>query len=88
MGWHGDHMGWWNMAWGWTFIFLLLAAVVALVLMLIRFAADRGRGERPASRATERSRAQEILDERYARGEIDTTEYGERRQGLENTAKT
>ena len=68
-GW--DHMGGWawsGMMIGWVLMAVLVAVIVwALV----------GSG-RPESV----NRAIEILDERYARGEIDKTEYNERRSDL------
>lgn len=68
-GWgHMDGWGWSGMMIGWVLMAVLVAAVAwALV----------GNG-RPARV----NRATEILDERYARGEIDKTEYNERRSDL------
>ncbi len=74
-GWQG--MGG-SMGWGWLFLALLIVGVVLLVLALVRGAS----GGRDVQRPTDRSRAREILDERYARGEIDTTEYEDRVQRL------
>ncbi|WP_413451263.1 SHOCT domain-containing protein [Georgenia phoenicis] len=82
MGWHD--MGSWGMGWGWLFFVLLLVGVVVLVVVLIRLLAGGERGEqRSPRRPGGRSRALEVLDERYARGEIDATEYDERRRRLE-----
>lgn len=75
-GWHG--MGWGGMVWGWLFLAVLIVGVVLLVIALAR---GRG-GDKAESRPTGRSGAREILDERYARGEIDTAEYQERLQQL------
>lgn len=81
MGWHD--MGSWGMGWGWLFLLLLLVGVVVLVVVLIRLLLGVDRGEQRDPRPGGRSRALEVLDERYARGEIDATEYDERRRRLE-----
>lgn len=67
-----------SMAWGWLFLALIIVGVVFLVLALVR----GWSGGRDAQRPTGRSRAREVLDERFARGEIDTTEYEDRVQRL------
>lgn len=82
MGGNWDHMGGWGMVWGWLFLALLIVGLVVLVVVLVRLLS--GRGPRPDdARPSGRSRAREVLDERYARGEIDDTEYDERRRRLE-----
>ncbi|RJN32172.1 SHOCT domain-containing protein [Nesterenkonia natronophila] len=82
MGWNTDHMGWWPMVWGWFFLALIVLGIVVLVVALVRILGDRP--QHPGARPLGRSRARELLDERYARGEIETAEYEERRQRLEN----
>ncbi|WP_324653837.1 SHOCT domain-containing protein [Georgenia sp. H159] len=81
MGWHD--MGSWAMGWGWFFLLLLVVGVVVLVVVLIRLLFGGDRGGQRSSRPGGRSRALDVLDERYARGEIDATEYDERRRRLE-----
>jgi len=54
---------------------LVIVAVVALVTMLVRAGSARGRAAAPSS-------ALQILEERYARGEIDSVEYERKRQDL------
>lgn len=79
-------MDWmWGMMWlGMLVVVLLsLALVVGGVYLLAR--AVRGDGhrtpdERPPSAPTSQARA--ILEERYARGEIDREEFDERRRTL------
>ena len=75
---YGDHMSW-GAGWMWLWGFLMMAAVIALVVWLIRAgtaphdsSASRGRNADPTERA------REILSERYARGDITTEEYRER----------
>ena len=55
---------------------ILLLAVIALVVWLTVRAGDGGR--EPARRPPGRLSPKEILDGRYARGEIATAEYAER----------
>lgn len=52
----------------------ILVALVALVIWAVRTAGARGHGEN--------SSLEEILRERFARGEIDEEEYRERRRAL------
>lgn len=69
----GDHMGggwWWVMGIGWL-VFLALVAGVAVVLI-----------RHYGGSSAERSSAGQLLDERFARGEIDEDEYRRRRDAL------
>ena len=68
---------------GWAFgmmlmSFLFVALIVVGIVLLVR---SSSRDEQPP-RAPGSDRALEILDERFARGEIDQTEYEERRRVL------
>ncbi|MGA7179712.1 MAG: SHOCT domain-containing protein [Thiobacillaceae bacterium] len=71
-----DHFG---MGWGLGGIWMILIWLVPILLLLILafnyFKGERGDGRR--NRA-----AMDILDERYARGEIDREEYLKRREDL------
>jgi putative membrane protein len=76
MGYGCDGMGMmWPWMLGWSL--LLIAGLVALVWAIIRLARGGGRStfDQPGSART-------ILDERYARGEIDDEEYRKRRETL------
>lgn len=70
--------------WGWcavgmTFGWLLfLALVVVGVVLVVRSFSGRGR---TADRSSD-GRALDILDERFARGELDQKDYDERRRIL------
>lgn len=88
-GWHG--MGGWGMGGGWGLLFgvLLLAGLVLLIVLLVRALSGGIRQDRnpppPSGSAGPESgpvRARQILQERYARGEIDTEEYQERLRNL------
>ena len=70
-----NHMGggwWWVMGIGWL-VFLAVIAMVATYV--VRQSGDRG------SRAAS-SGAEDVLAERFARGEIDDDEYQRRRDAL------
>ncbi|ATO15272.1 hypothetical protein CO540_16690 [Micromonospora sp. WMMA2032] len=68
MMWSGPMMGW---MWIWSL--LVLAVLAGLVWFVVRMP-----GPDRASPGT----ARRILDERYARGEIDEDDYRRRRAGL------
>ncbi len=74
--WHmGDGWGWWMvMGWVWMVVFwgLIIWGIYALVTRLDR--GERAPGREPA--------ALEILERRYARGELSHDEFEEMRQRL------
>ena len=90
MYWH-DGMGfggWWVMGIG---MLILWAMVIAGIVLLVRWAAvgNSREAQPPAARPGEQAfgassldQAQRILDERFARGEIDAEEYRLRRDVL------
>lgn len=60
------------------FGFLVVVGIIALIVWaVLQFTGDAGRGRRPDGES-----AREILDRRYARGEIDHEEYQRIRQEL------
>lgn len=66
--------------WMWLFWLLLIIGVVLLAVVTVRalgggITRGDGRDDRVPG---EQSRARQVLDERYARGEISTEEYQER----------
>ena len=72
----GDHMRGWDGGWMWlwgTLMMLTWVAIIAAAVWLI-IRSVRGDGD---SR-----RAREVLDERFARGELTVEEYRERREAL------
>lgn len=74
--WNGDY-GWhWGWMSGWGILLWLLLIAVIFVLARGIFT-GRGDGESRAGRALE------ILQERYARGEIDEEEFQRKRRELE-----
>lgn len=76
-----DFNGFW-MGWMWVFWILLIVGVILLIVLLARLAGG-GLERRNGSRYAGGSRAREILQERYARGELTTEEYRERLRILE-----
>ena len=82
-----------GMGWMWVFWLLLVLGTVLLVFVLVKAlsgssgGASRQGGSTRSPTGVGPQQAREILDERYARGEIDTQEYQERRQALEGGAR-
>lgn len=74
MGWYQDGMGWG----GWIVMSLVMVAFWALVVFAVvaifRGTSGTSGNTRPADRSTNRDPMQ-ILEERFARGEIDAEEY-------------
>ena len=67
----GHHDGF---GWGWVLMVIMLLVLVALTVLVVRHFADTRRGSRRA--------ADDVLAERFARGEIDEEEFRRRRAAL------
>lgn len=78
MGPYYDHMGGWGWA-GMAVIWLLFLALLVLAAVLVGRAGRRAPDDRPAAG---RPPAEQILAERFARGEIDEEEYHRRSTAL------
>jgi putative membrane protein len=75
-GGHGRGMWpWWMGGWGWLWAALLVVVIVLLVVWITR-------GSGPPSTGGGRDDALRILEERFARGEIDREEFEARRRTL------
>jgi len=75
----------WDMGWSWLFGVLLLVGIILLVVLAVRvFSGDRSRGGDSGATGPDPgpSRARQILDERYAKGELNTDQYREQVQVL------
>ena len=78
-GWGPEMMwgwGWYGMIFGPLYMMLVLAIVVAVAVLLVRWLAGPWHGPPPGRTALD------ILNERFARGEIDKEEFEERRRLL------
>ncbi len=77
-GWDGGGWGWG----GWVFMAVMMvlvwSAIVGGVVMLVRYGRERHAPPPPEGN----DRARQVLDERFARGEIDADEYTRRRDLL------
>lgn len=67
-----DHMHGWDGGWMWLWGTLMMLTWVAIIGTAVYLVTRRSTREPPGGRA------REILDERYARGEISAEEYRER----------
>jgi putative membrane protein len=75
MMWGGDQWGGFGMVLGPIFMILVLVGIVAAVVLVMRHGVLPGSGQTS-------TRAHDILKERYARGEIDSKEFDERKKLL------
>ena len=72
--------GWCGMIFG--PLFMILAIVIAVAVLLVRWLDGPGHESHPPHHGQPRRTALDILKERYARGEIDKEEFEERRRIL------
>ncbi|MEC5182171.1 SHOCT domain-containing protein [Arthrobacter sp. CG_A4] len=78
---YGMDMGWWMWLWG----PLLLIGIVVLVLLAVRLfpgGGSHGGAYGPPGPYGGKSRARQILDERFARGELTVDQYREQSRVL------
>jgi putative membrane protein len=82
----GHHMwgyGWGGMIFGPIIMIVVIAAVIVLVVLLVRWLGGVGPGaHRMVSPPPQGTTPLQILEERFARGEIDKDEFEERRRIL------
>lgn len=78
-GWH-DGWGWGHMFFGFFMMLLFWGGLIILIILAVRW---MGSGPaRGGDGLAQGNRALDILEERYARGEIDKEEFQERKQLL------
>lgn len=85
-GW-GPHMMWWGGGWpamifGPLFMILILGVTVGVVVLVVRWLAGPWQRTALSHRSTPGPTALDILKGRFARGEIDKSEFEERRRVL------
>lgn len=73
--------GWEFMPWGW-FGFILQIIFWVAVILLIVWLANKLREPKSEDRSSSGDTALDILQKRYARGEIDKKEYEEKKKDL------
>ncbi len=73
----GNGLGVRGMGLGLLFMIAWLALLVAVIVLLVRWVSGRSPGMSGTTRTP-----REILDERFAKGEIDREEYENRRKAL------
>lgn len=81
MYWYGAHVGGWEYGLGVLAMLLFWGAVIVAIIAIVRYVGYGRRGEyprEPPAAPARPPRAEEILAERFARGEIDVGEYRER----------
>ena len=83
--WHDGDWGAWDWAAMSVTMLLFWGGLIALVVWLGRGSSENAQG---AEEAPPPATPEEILAERFARGEIDEDEFTRRRQVLHGTAKT
>ena len=86
---NGGGMG--GMGLMWVFGLLVLAGVIVLVVVLVKPLSGRssntGAPDHGRAPGADPGRGREILQERYARGELSAEEYRERLQTLEDDGR-
>jgi putative membrane protein len=84
---YGDHMSGWGYALGITGMVLFWAVLVLAIAAAVRYL-DRKRGESlPPTASPPPPTAEQVLAERFARGEIDADEYRQRLDTLRQAGR-
>jgi len=89
MMWNGPYgmMGGWD-GWGWFWPFhfiiplLFLAVIIAVVVLAVRYATSWSEHPTTGYGVGRRSPGLDVLEERYARGEINRDEYLEKKRDI------
>ena len=78
MYWYGHGLGWGGMIFGWLMMLLLWGSLIILIIWAARSITSRGGDQ---TKKLEPG-AREILDRRYAKGEISREEYKSMKEDL------
>jgi len=91
MYWYGEHMSGWGYGLGIITMILFWGLLIVAVVAAIRYL-DRGRREgsapEPPAPASQPPSAEQLLAQRFARGEIDADEYRQRLETLRAGERT
>jgi putative membrane protein len=84
---YGPHMMWWGGGWygmifGPLIMILVLALLIVAVVLLVRWASGPWPGAPAAQHVPPGRTPLDILNDRYARGEIEREEYLQRRKDI------
>lgn len=79
-GW--EMMPWYGMIFGPIMMILVLATVVTVVVLIVRWIGGGSYGGPPQDFRQPRKTPLDILDERFAKGEIEKDEFEEKRRAL------
>ncbi len=71
--WYGNGFGFWQMALMWIIMIAFWAMIVWGIYAVVTSTANKAKNERPNENGS--LGATEILDQRFAKGEIDTEQY-------------
>jgi len=80
-GWHPGMMDGWGMGFGGIFMIVFWILVIVGLVFLIKWLVQSSR-KSSGGESSPTSRALEILEERYARGEIDKQEFQDKKKDL------
>ena len=80
-GWHGSG-DWGHMMFGPLMMLVFVAVVIVVVVLAVRWLGGAGHGAAVGPHPHPEKTPLDILNERFARGEIDKDEFGERRRIL------
>jgi putative membrane protein len=76
MFWYGNNMSWWGYAGMGIGMVLFWALIIVGIVALVRFSSGNQQGARPPTDGA--PSPEQLLAGRFARGEIDDTQYRER----------
>ncbi len=87
MFWYGHNMGWWGWAGMGIGMVLFWALLIAGIVALIVYTTGGRQGRQLPPGATSTSSPEQVLAARFARGEINETEYRDRLAVLREHAR-